>query len=356
MLTSIALEKSSMSGSIETMADFALFRGVCWIDVDYPALFSDSFIFDEVLQLPKSPFVHPLVVSGFSCPDVCQVFHYNHTIISDSLYDVFADVVVSPCHIPSPSSRDFFKESLTGFCAFGLEFANQSLMLYPFAFDFFTVELSCAGDCDIVYSDINTKNSILESRIFGIDVFGECEYEVASSFLVDSEQTFFNIPRKIFLIAGWNCEGYLDSAFNGADAEYIVFETCTSRKIVSHTNIFDFWLSLCLFEHSTTLLDTSHSELTLQSNISQMLINERMQLDIILDISTPSLINTILKSNPINLECINYLRSDSNLYLSTNPRLHKESENNQIYKSIENIEDRQFLAEMNLCVSLPEAL
>lgn len=334
------------------MADTTFLRGIGGINIDYPATFSSGFVFDKALELPETPPMNPLVIScGF--PNVTDVFHHDNASIRNAINYSFAYVMVSPSHELSPSTRKLFEVSFGRFCAFSLEFANQSFMLNPETFDLFSKKDFVACDCELVYSDIDAKNSILDVRDFDIDIFGECEKEEALTFLVNLEKALSNIPRKVLFITIRDGERYLYPSFDSAYAQNIIFETCTTRKIVSHRTSINNRFAFSLLDHTTSLLNTSNSELALQTNTSEMLIGERMKLDIIPNFEFPSIIDTELQSLAVNLESFNYLGSCRNLDFSCCSDIHSACKEQEVFKTIGGW---QFLSTINCGVSLPNAL
>lgn len=317
------------------MADRTLFGSVCRIDIDNPASVSGSLVVNKSLQLPESPLMNPFIVfSGF--PDVAQIFHHNYRW--NTTDDSLAYVMVSPCHEPLPSSREFSKMSLGRFSAFGLEFANQFIVLNPKCFDVFSEEFSIRSDSKIVYSDINTENNLLRSTVNGVDVFRESEDKETFTLLVNPDKAFCDIPREVLLVAIRDSEGELLSAFDSRYAKNISFERRTSWEIVSDGCSIDDWFGLSLLDHTTGLLDASNTELALQTVRFEREISERMQFDVIPYFMFPSSINTELQPFGIEIDSLNKFGRLLNLNFYTDGASHIESKSTNIFKYFGNEE------------------
>jgi len=319
------------------MADTTLFGSVSGVEIDNPDSSSGCFVVYEGLQLSKCPLMHPFVVSGCSS-DVAQVFHHDYRWITAD--DALADSMVSPSHKPCPSATEAFEMPLGRFSAFGLKSANQRIMFNPETLDLFPVEQIIGCDCKIVYADINSKNSGLETRAFGIDVFSECEEEETSASFVHPKKTLSDIPTEIFFVTVGDSEWNLNPALDCTDAQDIAFEGCTSWEVIPDRCSVDSWLGLSLFDHTTTLPDTSDSELALQTKSSEMLIDKWMEFDVIPDVFIPSSINTELQSFTIYLNSFDYFRSWSDFDFSCCSCLHKMYKEQPIFKTFGNEEEK----------------
>src|SRR3990167_7353166 len=161
-----------------------------------------SFVLDKSLQLKKTPVANPIIkpFSSSLLPYSFQVFHNNFVSI-EAGNNLLAYVVVYPSHEPLLSARDFPKQSSGTLSAFGLKFSTNKSESSFSLFDFVRVEkLAVGSDCKVVYSEVNAKNSVLQSR-GSINLFGKRKQEEASSFSVNPQDTFINIPIEIFLVA-----------------------------------------------------------------------------------------------------------------------------------------------------------
>lgn len=189
--------------------------------------------------------------------------------------------------------------------------------------------------------------------MFKSDVFVEAEYEVASSFFINSKETLRDIPSvEIFLVDCWNVEWYFDSTFDCVKAENVIFDCYGTWEVVSDRAVFDYWFALGFFDHSTSLFYTTDAELCRKSKFFESLINKRMQFDIIFNSFSPCNIDADLECFSINFYSFNYFGSCSDSNLSTNNNFHNYSDVVNIYKCIEN-GGGQFLPVINYWVSLP---
>lgn len=312
------------------MADTTLFRSVSGVDIDNPDSSSGCFVVYEGLQLPKCPLMHPFVVSGCSS-DVAQVFHHDNRWITAD--DALADSMVSPSHKPYPSATEAFEMPLGRFSAFGLKSANQFIIFNSETLDLFPIEQIIGCDRKIVYADINSKNSVLETRAFGIDVFSECEEEETSASFVHPEKTLSDIPCEVFFVAVGDSEWNLNPALDCTDAQDIAFEGSTSWEVISDRCSVDSWLGLSLFDHTTTLPDTTDGKLRLKSQTFEMFVNQTLQSEFVCDMILPSSINTELQSLFIDFKSINYFWFWNNLDFSGYSCLHKIYKEQHIYKA-----------------------
>ena len=303
-----------------------------WTDFDNIDSFSFSFVFDEVLQLKETPAIQPevesLSFSHLSYP--FKVFQYNSSGIA-TIDNLFAYVMVYPSLEPLLSARNLFKKLSGATSAFGLKFGSQSFEFEPVSLDLFSAEeLPIARYSNMVYADINAKNSILDIR-FGIDIFGKCEQEETSAFFVYSQKAFNYIPSEIFFVAVRNCEWYLDSAFDSCQAQDIVLKRGTAREVIPHgTSVYN-RLGFSFLDHTASLLYAGDRKLTLQTNASEMFVDKWMQFDIIPDFVLPCSIDAELQSLAINPESFSYLWSCRNLDFGCCSDVHKGIEAQQVY-------------------------
>jgi hypothetical protein len=331
------------------MADLG---GIVRFDLNKFDPLSLGFVLNKALKLEKTPVSNPVVhnMSSILIPDSLQVFHYN-LVANKSGNNLLTDTMVHISHKPLFSSRDFSKQSLGGASAFGLKFASQEFEPSLDLFDLIGMEkpaVRCDGE--IVYSEVNAKNSILDIRAFDINLFGEREQEEASSLLINFQETFFDVPREVFFEAVRNNKRNLDSSFDGSNAEYVIFNGSTARKIVSHGTSVDDWFALSLFDHSTGLLDASDCELTLQPRLFEMRINKGVKFDVVTDFFFPCGINAELKSFGIDFESFDYFGGLDYLDFCSCSDVHNSIKEQDIFKSFGGW---QFLPRMNSWVSLP---
>lgn len=315
------------------MTDRAINRSSVRIAIYNPISCSYSFIINERLHLPESPLMNPLIISTFAPPNVCQIFHHNGCSCWNTLNDSLAYIMVSPHHKPSPSARQSFKMPSSRLRAFGLKFTNQFIMLDSERFNLFSKEEFIRCNCKVIYSEINPKNSVLETRAFRIDVFGEREQEEASAFFINSKETLFDIPSEIFFVTGWNSEWNFNSAFNCSQRQNIILEGCRTREVVSHrTSSYDRF-GLGFLYHLTSLSDTTNSELCLETFAFEVSINNSLQFELVSYLIFPTPINTILQTFSINFDSLDYFRFNRNFNFSGCSCLHNIEEEQQIYKT-----------------------
>ena len=296
---------------------------------------SFRFVLDKTLQLIEAPVANPIVkpFSSSLSSNSFEVFHNNLVSIKVG-NNLLAYVVVMPSHKPFLSARDFFKQSLGTLSAFGLKFSTN-VFEFPFnLLDFMRIkELAVGSDCKVVYSEVNAKNFVLRSIAQSIDFFGKSEKKEASTFSVNSQKAFLNIPSKIFLVAVRNIEWNFNPTFDCSKAQSIILKRCTSWKVISHRCSFDYGFSLGFFDNSASLFDASDSKLTLQSQRTQMFIDKRMEFDVVSDFVLPCNINAELQPFFIDGKSLNYLWSCENLDFSCCNASHTDLEDEILYKS-----------------------
>src|SRR3989344_3707110 len=285
------------------------------INFNYFNPFSDCFITNKTLQLEEAPITQP-VVHSFTLSQFSNSFKVlNHNGMSiKAIHDLLANVVIAPSHKPFFSSRDAFQKPSAGTSAFTLKLGSQSFEFEFLLFDLFGIkELLVRSYSNIIYSDINAKNSVLEVRAFSIDISGECEQEEASAFFINSQKAFINLPSEVFFVAIWDSEMNFDSPFDCGNAQDVILHRDASGEIISHRTELNDWLSLSLLNNPTGLFYAGNSKLRRQTSLSEGLIGKGMELNIIGDSSSPSLINTELQSLMVDFESSNNLGSYFNL-------------------------------------------
>jgi len=274
------------------------------------------FILDETLQLEETPItnpiIHPLPSSNLS--DTFEVFHYNLASIK-IINNLFADFMINSSHEPLLSSRDIFQQSLGRPCAFALKFTSQEFE-FPFnLFDFRGVEeLPVGSDSKIINPQVHTENSV-RTRTNGA-FLGECEQEETFAFGINPQQAFVNFPTEIIFITIWNSERNFNPSFDCGDAQDIIFEREASGSIVSNGAEFNKRLCLGFFNKPTSLFNAGDGKLRRQSESSQILVDKRMEFDIISNSHLPSSVNTDLHSFLVDSNSINNFLSWFNSNLS----------------------------------------
>ena len=292
--------------------------------------FHVPFVFNKGLQLKKTPITNPIVhslsSSDFSNP--FKVFHYNF-VSRETRNNFIADVVINPSHKPFLPTRDFFKQSLRGLCAFCLEFTSQE---FEFSFMLFNLtrikELFIGSDSEIINPQVNSQNSFLQVQV-SRNILEECKSKVIISFKTFGQETFSQIQFiKILQSITRNINLNFNSSTNSPNTQDIIRKRETSRSIISDRGLFNKRLRLGFFKNSTSHLDTGSRKLSRKSEISQFGINKRMQFNIIFNSQIPTIFNTILKSLFIEVDSINdnfsNFQFNRNAYLNLH-NYHKES-------------------------------
>ena len=346
--------KTTKRASAELSASVADLASVSWINSFYGYSLHCCFVLDEVLQLVERPVAYPVVHCSSS-----SLFSYSFEFFHDDLVTVevgdnfFADVVVYPSHVTSFSSTDLLEKTFCGSSAFGLEFASQ---VFEFSFcllDFVGVEeLAVACDCQVVYSEVNAKNTFLRSVVDSIDLFGKSEQEECSSFFIHSKQAFSNLPSEVFLVASRDVELECLSGFEKSENQCVSFDVCASGKVVSDTGMLYDWLAFGLLDYSASSLNARNSELTWQG-FSDVFVDERMEFDIVFDSFFPCSVYAVLECFCESFNSPKCFWCGSDPDFCCDDASHSSCELEQVFKTFGGW---QFLPRINPWVSLPYAL
>jgi hypothetical protein len=157
---------------------------------------------------------------------------------------------------------------------------------------------------------------------------GECEQEETFTFGINPQKAFINFPIKIIFITIRNGKRKFNPSFDCGDTQDIIFERETSGSIISNGTEFNKGFILGFFNKPTSLFNTRDSQLRGQPYNSQILINKRMEFDIISDSHFPSSINTELHSFLVDSNSINNLLSWFNSNLSSCSGSHNNYKDN----------------------------
>ena len=193
---------------------------------DNTLAFPFSLVFDETLQLIESPRVEPSVESlaHKSVPALSysfKVFQNDNVCVLDNL---FAYEMVGMPDIAFLPSRNQFKLSFTGFCAFALQPSPQILELHNLGFGSFE-DNSLACYSEVVYSDINTHNLAVATRSGGVDVSGKSDMKKHPTFFILNNLKSLVSPVKIFPIIFRNVYGNIFSLLGYKSGNPNLFKT-----------------------------------------------------------------------------------------------------------------------------------
>ena len=325
--------KTAAGTKSQVTAFMADLRSIVRLDSDNFNSFSFCFVLDKTLQLMETPVANPIVhsLSSACFPYSFKVLHHN-LVAAESGNDIFTDIMVYPLHPTSFSSGEFLEQPLTGTSAFSLKFGTQ-IFEFPFsAFDFGgIIKPVAACDSKVIYSQVNTENSILRSVANEFNLFGESEQKESSAFFIHSQEAFTCLPREVFFIAFRDIEFEFLPFVEQTQNKNVSFEVSASWEIVSDRSAIDGWLGFSLFVHPAGLFDASNSKLRRQG-LPQCFINEGVELDIIPDIILPCSINTELQSFAVSFDSVNYFRSGRNLDFSCCNTLHKDAKSVKVFK------------------------
>lgn len=296
---------------------------------------SIGFVFNELSQLEETPITYPIIhsLSTSYLPDSFEVFQDNLVSIKIG-NNLFAYVMVNPRHPTVFSTRQLHKKPFTGTSAFclknGTQISKPSFTLLDFGR---IIKSAVRTDGKIIYSEVNAKNFVF-SRVFSINLFGKGKEEVTSLFSINQQKTFSNIPSKVFLKTIRNSKRNFYPSFDCGQRKNISFNGSRTWKVISHGTFFDDRLGFSLLDDSTGLFDTSNSKLAPQASCFDFSIDKRMKLDVILNLSTPSLIDAELKTFFIQEQSSVNIRVSSDFNFGCCSAEHTDSKQEQVFKGM----------------------
>ena len=297
-----------------------------------------GFILDETLQLKERPIANPIVYyfSSSLFSYAFEVFHYNLVSIKVG-NNVLADVMINPLHITSFSSAYLPEKTLGRKSAFFLKFGTQISELSFDLLDFGRIiKPSVTTDSEVVYSEVNAKNSSLRATVHlrSSDLFRECEDKEASAFFINPKQAFTNFPTEVFLITFWDVKLKLLSCLEQSQNQLIPLDISTSWKIISDRSFFDNRFCLGSLSHSTSLSHTSYSYLGRELEfLPNCLVDSIMEFEVLSDFMFPRIINTELQGFSVSLDSSNYLFGWIDSDFSTNSCSHIDYKTQEVVKS-----------------------
>ena len=340
------------------MADLGSIVG---LDLNNFNSFHSSFVLDETLQLIETPVTTPIVnfLSSSLLPYAFEVFHNNLVSIKVG-NNIFTNVVVNPLHPTSFSSREFFKQSLTGTSAFRLKFTTQ-ILEFPFdLLDFSRIIKPAIGsDSKVVYSEVNAQNNVLRTTVLlnGSNFFRECEQEETPAFFIHPQKAFANFPTEIILVTGRDFDVKLLPTFKQSQDKNISFDVSTPWEVVPDRSSFDNWFGFSLLDHTTSLSHTSDCYLRREFELlSDVMIDGIMELEVLRNLMIPSIVDAELKGFGVSLDSSNYLFSWIDSNLCSYSCSHNKEKDELIYKAFGNEEERAFLPRLKSWVSCPTIL
>ena len=309
-------------------------RGIHRIGFNDLNALSFSFIFNEELQLSETPIANPPIEDSASSlfSYSFKVLHYN--LVPDKIrHNLFTDVMVYPGHETSFSSRKLPEKSSGTLGAFGLKPLPN---IFESAFNLLntcrTKEFASGSHNKVVDSKINAKGLSFESTF--IYFHGKYENEITSAFIINLQQTLFNIPgSEIVSIAFGNVKDKTFTFVNCSNSENIAFQISAAGEVISDRAPVDDWLGFSTLDYSTSLFNACNSYLGWQQEVSsQVPINNMMEFKIVFYPHFPSSIYTELQSLRISLGSANYFTGCRNLNLGCCDGLHQFKKSSFNYK------------------------
>ena len=295
------------------------------LDKYNPLAFSFSLVLDGALELIETPRVKPSIKSlahefipTFSYS--FKVFHNNRISVADNL--LAYNMVVVP-HKAFLSARQGFKPSLSGFCAFALQPFTQIIKLNNLGFwSFENNSLACYSE--VIYSDINTQNSVATTRSWSVDVSGKSDVEEQSAFSILDYLKSLVSPIKIFPIVFGNIYRYIlhlswdksrQSNLIKRELKQLTIEanrTGLNNRLLFKFDRFKVFRSFCY----------GFTGKVSRKPFSQIFINKMMKFKPIAYFGFKSLINSILDSLKKSIAHINQFLIMLNFQLYGSDRFH----------------------------------
>lgn len=307
-----------------------------------------GFVSDELLKLIEAPTIEPKIkFSAFvSFPDTFQVFHHNLVAIESS-DNLFTYVMIDPSHEPFFPTTELLEKPSGTSSAFSLKFATQMPELAFSSFDFGRAEESVVGsDSNIIYADIDAKN-LMRIRELSINVFSKTEQEETPVLAVNPQKRFSHMPiiSEILPVTVRHNEWNFLPTFDCGQAENIILEGCTTREVISDTCSLYGGFGFGFLDHTTSLLDAGDCQLRRQS-ITQMSIDNVMELDVVANLLLGCSVDTELQSFGICSDSPDYLWRSIDFDFCSCSNSHLDSESAEIFK------DYAFIPQLKQWVSI----
>jgi hypothetical protein len=221
MITGVAMEETRITDSIERVTLTTSLGCVARINVFNINSSSESFVFNESLELIITPSTEYAIESSASafCSYPFQVLHYNNTCLTIVLDNSFTDYMVDISHEPFLPTAETLKMSLGRLSAFTLETTAESA--YSFESGLYTTEeLPVGCNSKFAYADINPDQVCAESEL---DVFSNKNmYEIISASFDDISTACS--PVNIFTEIFWHCHRHFESAIDCGNTDYTFIE------------------------------------------------------------------------------------------------------------------------------------
>lgn len=313
-------------------------RGICGWDFINDDSFTLCLVGDERLQLEIAPVAYPIIhhSSTMLLADSFQVFHHYTTTIEGSDYPL-AHVMVYPSHVTVFSTTQSSQEEFACSSAFDLKNMTQIFVLSLHAFDCaLIIKPAVTCDGEVVYSEVDAQNT-LRSVVSSIDLSREREYEECAVLRVHAQQTLTDVPAfEVFSVTSGNIECDFHDALHALEFERVSLQAGTSGEVVSNTRPGNNGLALGLLDDCAGLFDATHCKLARQ-RFSDVFVDERVELDVILDAPLPGLIDAILLHPHERLDSPDCLVRGWNLDFSSHNTSHTGLRSTTVYKYCEEV-------------------
>jgi len=208
------MEETRFTDCIKRPAGITGLGSVSGIDVFNIDSVSNSFVFDEGLQLVVAPSAEYSIKSPTSILplDAFQVLHYDSSCLAIVIYNSFADDVVHISHKPCLLASETFKMPLSRASAFTLETTANFSDFIQSGFHA-TEELPVGCYSEFAYSDINPNQVRAELEL---DVFGNKNMnEIIFTFLDDvcTACRPADIFQEVFRYNDWHLDSTIYSGY-----------------------------------------------------------------------------------------------------------------------------------------------
>lgn len=356
-------KKTRRTGTERTASTTSL-RSQVRIDFYHVDSSLQRFVADEFMQLVEAPAVKPEVhlSASMHLPDAFEVFKDDGSCLAVVNYG-FADDMVPVSLETSLPARNLLEEFLCGASAFALEPCSQTLELESVFFDFTsTKELFSAGDCDVVYADVNTQLKSVRIRL-DVDISGKQNMQKHLA-LVTKDSSCLSRPVKILPVVLWNFDWNGDSSFRSRELNFVSVESECSFVEVERHEFLEGWLDFelggfeCLRSNSVSVDDELAWQVELSSCVS---IAEMVQPIPVVDFGSEAPVSNIVNSSAVFVHHINKQSIVWNFEFDCDNRLHTHKKATIVYKPYVHGERKwamanggwQFLPLLKQWVSLP---
>lgn len=316
---------------------------VFWTNSHKTMPFSECFILYELPQLESAPIRDFSIENSSPIPSTysCQVFHNEECPDFCFTYNTLTNDMVHITSKPFLSATQSFEMFFGRFCASTLKPCFEASEPTNMMFDI-PEEMFIACYCNIINAEVNT-NKVFDRANISINLFSNAKIkeEFSSS---HKEFTFGYFPIRIFGKVSRNGYRGFNSTIDCGDTQNIIFDGETSLGIIPNTSI-ENGFRFGSFTAFISPLNCSNNELGLES----WEVNPHIFIDSIIKFKirlmlSPTRIDSIINSFGINRNGLSDKQIIFNLNLNNSSVFHRNMEEEYIYKTIGNEEDKHSIS------------